>query len=414
MPSPLVPIAQLLTAPTQPQIRAMLVTLLVGLNVPADKWRKGGSLSTILTVASIILNGTAILVAQAINGFFLPLARGQGLVNLAFYLYGVTAPQPTQATGQFTFVNSGSGVFAGPSYAAGQVIVEDPATGQTYVTTDNLNIGAFGSGTASQTVGIKCQQFGTIGNANPGDIDEIVTTMVGVTGSNPSPVIGSDGLSDAALRSLCLASLGARSVRGPRGAYQYAIQTATNAVTGAPVNINRWYISPASSSGTVTIYLASPTGVPDANDVAGVIANIQGIGGGVSPAGIPLGGARPGGVTANTSAAATVNYTGTAVLSCSLPSGVTQAQLAAAAATSLAAFMSTYDIGGATAQDDANPGGFTGLLASAAYAACASGVATLGATFYGAKGLTDLALSLGQVAVDNVTIQINVIVTSNP
>lgn len=397
----MIPIAQLLVAPTVDQFRAQLVTLLLSLNVPADKWRKGGALSTMLTVIAMSLNTMAILVALAINGFFLPNATGQYLVNLAFYLYGITVPQATQATGQFTFTNTGNGVYSGPSFAAGKVIVEDSITGVTYVTTQDLNLTAAGGAQPVQTVGIQATIFGSKGNANPGDISIIVTTMLGVTGSNAIAAVGLDTPSDPTIRSLCLASLAARSVRGPRGAYQFAIQTASNAITGLPVNINRWWISPNNSHGTVTIFLASPSGPADGNDVQGVANNIEAV-------------ARPGAVTVFTISASAIAYSPTLTLWASAPPGVSSGQLQAAAATAVANFLSTYSIGGATAGDDAHPLGFTGLLASAVYAAAAEGLATLGSTFYGASGGTDLAMILGQVATDSVTIAVRIVITSSP
>jgi hypothetical protein len=392
----MIPIAQLLVAPTQAAIRAQMVSALVVMGVPADRWRTGGTMSSVLTVTSMFLYGMAVLVALAINSFFLPNATGQGLVNLAFYLYGITAPQPTQASGQYTFTNTQGGVYSGPSYAAGQVTLLDTATGITYVTTQDLNLGAVGSGTAVQTVGIQATVFGSVGNANPGDIDQIVTSMTGVEGTNAMSVVGTDGIPDVSLRALCLNSLGARSVRGPRSAYAFAIQTALNAVSGNPVNINRWLVSNSSSTGVVTVVVASPAGVPDANDVAGVGLNIEAV-------------ARPGAVTVNLSGATPIAYGPAATFWCTLPAGVTAAACAAAISSAITTFLSTYPIGGVTADDDVNPGGFTGLFADGVKAAATLGAVSVGAVMYSSEGLTDQALTSSQVATNSVTVTVRTI-----
>jgi len=166
-------ISQLLSAPTSDQIRSQMVLTLVSLNVPADKWRKGGALSTMLTVVSMVYANLASLLSTAVNGFFLPTASGGGLVLLAYYVYGITVPTATQATGQVTLTNTQGGVFSGSGYDVGQVVFQNEETGNTYTNVEAINLSAAGGPNPTQTVDVVATVFGTVGNALAGDVSII-------------------------------------------------------------------------------------------------------------------------------------------------------------------------------------------------------------------------------------------------
>jgi hypothetical protein len=374
-----IPIAQLLAPVTATQFRAQMVASLVTLGIPANQWAAGGVFSSILTIVSIILGMLSSSLSTVINGFFLPTATGNGLTLLAYYVYGVTAPTATFASGSITFTNA-----SGASYskAAGAVILTNPLNGQTYATTQALTLGPV----SSQTITVQATTVGTVGNAAPGTVTGIVSpSMPGVTVTNAAAILGLDAPSDATVRQLCLNSLGARSVRGPRTAYAYAVQTATNSVTGSPVNINRWQIS-NNHQGTVTVVVASPTGAPTATDIAGVVASIEA-------------NARPQGIAVVVTAASVANDTDTLTVWCSVPTPVTAAQVQTAVEAALETLYTSFAIGGVTASDDTHAS-FTGLLADAKVGAIAAGVQSLGGTLLSVQGANDLALVSTQVAVD--------------
>src|SRR5262252_8236373 len=95
-------ITDLFTPQDSATIRASMVTNLVSLGIPADKWNKGGVASSILTVVSMALALFSSTIALLIQGFFLPTATGNSLKLLALYVYGVTVPQATSASGPVT------------------------------------------------------------------------------------------------------------------------------------------------------------------------------------------------------------------------------------------------------------------------------------------------------------------------
>lgn len=386
-------ISDLFTAPTSDQFRAAMVSNLVSLGIPADKWRKGGVASLILTVASMSLNLVAVMVATIVQGFFLPTATGSSLKLLATYLYGVTLPVATYATGNVTLSNLSAASY---SIAAGAYQCLNPTTKVVYTNTAPFTLAP--SGTAS--VPVVANVAGSAGNAVPGGINTQVTTLLGVSVTNPTSLAGVDAPSDADIRTLCLNKLGVMSVRGVRTAYAYAIQTAVNSVTGAAVNINRWSVSSASHTGTVQIYVASPSGVPDPNDVTGVATNVELL-------------ARPEAVTAIVSPATAVAYSPSLTIWAIPATGQTAAILKTAADAALLSYIDTYRIGGITANDDSNPSTpLTGLFASGIVATLGTALAAIGAQLVSVQGATDLALTASQVATDGITTTVRVIVPS--
>ena len=381
-------VQQLFSAPTAATFRAQMVTALVTLGIPADKWRAGGVASSMLTVVSMSLELMAATVAVLVQGFFLPTATGVGLKLLAQFLYGITVPDATFASGDAVLTNTGGGVY---NLAAGQYTARNSTTNVTYT---NVNAFVLGAG-ATVTTTLRATVAGSAGNANPGAIDTNVTSLIGVTVTNPASLVGVDAPTDATIRTLCLNSLGIRSVRGVRSAYAYAVQIATNPTTGGPVNINRWAIDADSHTGIVNVFVASPSGAASTDDVTGVANSIEA-------------NARPEAVTVNTSSAVAVAYSPTITIWATLPSGATAANAIEAAGESLTAYISNYPIGGAVAGDDANPS-FQGLFASGVAGALAAGISSLGGVALSVQGATDLALTAGQVATDNTTILVRIV-----
>lgn len=386
---PALSISDILTAPSQQAFRAQMVTALVTMGVPADKWRAGGVASTMLTVVAITLASMAALLQAVISGFFLPFAKGSALQNLAYYVYGinVAALQATFASGVEQLTNNGTGNY---TLVAGNVTFANARTGQTYTNTNASPVVLAPGQTV--TVPVQATTIGIIGNANPGEVSVLQTPLNGVSVTNPAAVLGQDLISDPSLRQLCTNALGARSVRGVRSAYDYAIATAVNTVSGTAVNINRW--KPVDShTGVVPFYIASPAGAVDPNDHAGVVANIELV-------------ARPIGVAVNVIDATTVAYPNAITVYVKSPAGLTTDAIKASIGTSLGATFEDVDIGGDTSTDDQHVN-FTGLFADQVKAAIGAGVTMSGARLISTQGATDLALTTGQVPVDAIVLTVH-------
>ena len=377
----LVAFADLLEPMSGAQVRATMVTTLKILGVPADQWRPGGTYSTILTVLAYTIAAFLGLMAQGLGAGFLETSSGGWLTLLAYYVYGVTRPGATAATGLYTLVNSGGGVY---SYAAHQAVFSNSTTGAQYTNSSSFTVGAG----ATVTIPIQALVPGSSSSSTPGAVDTLVTSMLGVTGGNAAAVQGSDAMGDPQLRVLCLSALGAMSVRGPRSAYAYAVQVALNSVTGAPVNINRWWVSPANHTGTVTVWVASPSGVPDPNDVTGVATSIENI-------------ARPDGITVNVVPCTAVGYNARISVYCLATPGLQASDVQDAVDNAIAAYFEAYPIGGLYKASFYTYGEV--LSSSALWGSGLDGaIRSASPSIYAIDGTFDLDLIAGQVATDNV------------
>lgn len=384
---------------TAAQIRGSIVMVLQSLGLQPQNWAQGGIASSVLTGASNVLATLSTELSNAIAQQWNPTASGGGLQLLSQYFYGITPPQATFATGNLVLTNSGGGVYP---FGAGQATFQSTvanANGQypQYVNTAPFTLLALGT----VTIPVQCTTIGTAGNSSPGFVTLLITQMDGVSCTNPSPIQGTDGLSDAALRALNTNSLGVRgSAFGPRSAYAYAISVAVNAVTGLPVNVNRQSISIASHTGDVTIVVASPAGPVTTTDLEGISNSIEAL---ARPDGVTVLPGLPGFPSAPASAA-TVPYTAGITCYVVAPSGVTSSQLVTAIDNALSSwFAGTQNpIGGLTANDDAHPNGFTGIFESGVIGIIGAAVASVTGCFllstqFDAPG--DLALTAGQVAI---------------
>lgn len=376
-------ISDLITPLTQDQVFNTLVANLVTLGVPANTWRKGGAYRTILRVIALLYAGFTQTMASAIQAAFLPTASGVWLTLLAFYVFNVMRPAATAASGNVNITNSGGGVY-GP-FAPGQLQFLNATTKQVYANTSTVTLNP---GDTGVPIAVACVVLGTVGNANPGDISALQTTLVGVTCTNPAAIVGQDEMSDADLRALCLAKLGTLNNGGPRSAYLYAVRVALNG--GLPVNINRIQVSAFSSTGVVNVWLASPSGVPSSGDVAAAAASIEAL-------------ARPDGVTVNVMAATAIPVATSLTLYSTGKGGVTAQQLHDAAANALTSAFSAYAVGGLT-----KPPSAQGYL----FAAYVRGIAmAVDPTLYDVDdgGAADTALYAGQVAVDDTTVTVQIV-----
>jgi hypothetical protein len=226
--------------------------------------------------------------------------------------------------------------------------------------------------------------------------------MLEVTCSNSIAVTGSDALSDPALRALNIASIAARSVFGPTGAYVFAIQVAMNSVTGLPVAVNRWAIS-NDHSGNITIYVASPTGPVITSDLQGISNAIEKY---ARPDGVTVLPGAPGFPSQPASAVA-VPYNPAITVYVLAPVGTTAATLQTTINAALDAWFkgASNPIGGLVASDDTEVD-FDGIFESGVSGVIAQAVASVpGCVLLATRfsGVSDLPLVTGEVAANAIT-----------
>lgn len=408
-------INDLMTPATAAQIVANITASLVAMKIPANQWRTSGSMSSFRASAAQQMAGFSTNAANLVAGLLLPYSTGNWLTALAYYFFGVTRIPATFPSGSYVLTNTGGGSFSGPSYAAGQVIFLDPTTGNTFTNVTAINLGPVGSGNATQTITIQGTKAGSAASSGPGAITTIVTTMVGVTGTNPVAVVGVDAQSDSDLRNVCLQSRAAASVRGPGNAYLFysrynldpgQILSSSGLPVGAtpllnsggtPVNINRVGVSTASHTGAVTVTLASPTGPVSGTDLIAAQANI------FLYAYVP-------GTTLIVQSATAVNYGPTVNVNAKALPGVSTTNVLAAIQTAIAAyFANDIPVGGDILQAAAPSGVVQGVFGSGITATIGQAVASQGTYVVEIDGLTDLAMVGGQVAVDAITFNLRLV-----
>ncbi|WP_437982918.1 baseplate J/gp47 family protein [Sorangium sp. So ce117] len=248
----LLPIDQLLAPLSRKQVRDSIYRLLAAMKLPVTAWQDGGAAKAIISVVAAIFAGFTEVIALAIRANFLDTAEGIWLTLLAYYVYGVTRIEATFASGEVRLVNSGGGIF---EFEPGEFICKHSVTGRQYTNTAFFRLEAG----QTLTVAIRALEADSRSSAAQGQIAVLVTTMRGVACTNPAPVVGRDGETDPELRERCRDSLGALSPNGPDAAYIYWAKSARRA-DGSPVNVNRVWVSKASSVGQVTVYVASPNG----------------------------------------------------------------------------------------------------------------------------------------------------------
>jgi hypothetical protein len=272
----LTPIANLLTAPTAESSLQALLSILQALGFPTSSWNKRGVLYGIcVALTSLYASAIAAPITMWISAQFLPICPAALLPYVALYVYGVIANPATQASGLVSLTNPGGGTY---NVGANQLVLANSFTGQVYTNEDAFTLGP---STTLTGVAIQAQVAGSIGNANPGpgvsSVDTVVSTQLfagtQVTVVNPAPIQGLDADPPALIITKCQTAIAGRSYKGPNGAYKNAVVTAKNS-TGNPVNVNRRIVSTDPTTGFITVYVASPTGAPTADDLNAVNLNV--------------------------------------------------------------------------------------------------------------------------------------------
>jgi Baseplate J-like protein len=431
-------ISQILSPITGAQMRSTAVAALQSLGLQPQNWAPGGIASSLLTALCNIVGyvpgttfGLSLSLANAIAQQWNPTATGAGLRLLSQYFYGFTAPTGTFASGQLVLTNTGGGIY---TYGAGQAVFASTVANAQGIYPTYTNVSGFTLGAgATLTIQIQCAFLGAGGNSPPGFVTQLVTSMAGVTANNPNAITGTDPPTDDALRQMNLNSLSVGSVYGPRSAYAYAIATATNIVTGAPVNINRATFPKPGHINFVIIYVTSPSGIVDPNDLAGIAQCIEsGTGStdsrfhGARPDGVQIlpGTATIGGTTIGAPAAAVAVPYGPAItVYCTAPKGTSTTTIQTTILQALTTWFasSANPIGGITASDDTNTNvtgifesGVSGIIATAV--ASLAGCTMLASKFANATSAPDVTLLVNQVATMAITapnLVVNIVQASN-
>ena len=254
----------LFTAETAASLLSTGLELAKALGLPVTSWRAGDPSRTLYKWLAEALATRDSVVSEFIKAGWIRSATGAWKTLVAQDVYGVTRTPATYATPSVTLANGKGAVY---SKAAGEVIVKSSTSGVSFRSTEALSL-ASGPGT-SATIALVADVAGSAGTVNADDIDEIVTTMLGVSITSSTAAIGTDEQSDESLETECFATLGRASSNGPPDAYNATVLDED--LTG-DATITRATTTEDAADGTVTVYVATATGAP----APGAVAAAQG------------------------------------------------------------------------------------------------------------------------------------------
>lgn len=246
-------LAALIVQETKARIYQRALALAASLSVPVTSWRAGDPTRSSYHLVSELLEVLEAVVAPYIRAGFLDYATGDWLVLHADQAYGYTADEATYASTTVTLTNGGGGFY--PDIAAGDLTFRSSVTEKTYRNTSGGTL-ASGPGTTLD-VDVVADEAGEASSAGAGEIDEMVTTLLGVTCTNATAAVGTDAEEEESIRQGCRDKLGSLSPNGPRDAYAYVARASE--LTGT-TGINRVRVLADADTGDVTVYLAGPSG----------------------------------------------------------------------------------------------------------------------------------------------------------
>lgn len=378
----MIPIDVLVKPVTSDDVFEGLLNALEAVEIPARSWKEGGVARSILGVVAEFGAMGASVVTSCVAGGFLNFATGRYLTAHAEDVYGVERISSTAATGEVTLSNT-----SGASYSVGanELVVRSSNTFARFRVTEAFVLSSGSEATPTTiTVDVSAIEPGADSSVAPAEIDELETPLAGVSVTNESSLVGRDEESDDDLRTRCLAKKGTWSPFGPRDAYEYAALTAT-LDGGAPTSITRVSVSRESSTGRVIVICATPSGGAVSEELQAVRDSIETY-------------ARPDSVTCQVFGASPVATTHTIKVWCR---GGTVSLIESRVQAALAAFYSTYPIGGIAKVD----GGQGYLYADAIEAAI------IGASpeIFDVDDVgDDIELDFDQVAVNTTTLDVRI------
>ena len=287
---------------TQASIRAKVIAYAQAAGLQVTSWLVGSVGQQILETMVSALYGYTETVPTIVRGFVsldsatdpgdvdaydatnVELAPAPGfLSNLGANTFGTARNEASNASGFVTFVNAG----IVPRTFAPYGLVFTRSYGSpapTYTNTPDVAIYTGPGGTvtvaagASLTIPVAAISPGSANSATPTSLS-LTTSLLGCTATNAAAILGTDREGADAYRARCRLAPSRGSLGGPGGAIAYLAATQYDGTpvingSGTASNITRVYVSSDSTTGSVVVYYASPTGPATAEDVTAANLNI--------------------------------------------------------------------------------------------------------------------------------------------
>lgn len=222
------------------------------LRLPVTSWRAGDPTRSLYKFLAETQAAKEELASQFIKSGFLSTAEGDWKKLHAVEVYGITPTEATCATPDVTLLNTGGGLYV---IEPGDITVKASTIEKTFHNTTGGTL-ASGPGT-TLTLTFEADEAGSDSSVSADEIDELVTTLLGVEIQSSTAALASDEQSDESIEEQCNASLGALSPNGPEDAYEYVVRNSE--LTGV-TDITRARAEHDDDDGDVIVYVASATG----------------------------------------------------------------------------------------------------------------------------------------------------------
>jgi hypothetical protein len=252
---------------TAEKLFALGLELASAVGLPTTSWRTGDPERSFYKFMAEVLADHDSVVSTWIKAGFLSAAvedakesgDSSWLKLLAYDMYGISVPSAGYATPTVTLHNGGGGNYP---RLAGEITVKNSATGKTY---HNTNAPAPLSAGATVTYALEADESGAASSSAVNEIDEIVTTMLGVVVVSSTAGYTNDELTPDEIGELCRDSTGALSPNGAPDAYAFVCKSSE--LTGS-TEVTRASATGESTTGTVAVYVAGAAGAVGSASVA--------------------------------------------------------------------------------------------------------------------------------------------------
>lgn len=252
-------LANLLVQETKEAIYETGLRIANAIGLPVSTWQAGDPTRSQFHLEAEILAAVEAVAAGYVASGFLDSATGPWREILADQQFGVVVPAASSASTTVTLTNAGGGVY---DLEAGDLTFRNATSGKTYRNTTGGHLGAG----ETLDVTVVADEAGSDSSAGAGEIDELVTALLGVTCSNAEAAIGTDAQDWDVTKQQCRDKIDTLSiVGGAKGAYSYVARNPD--LTGTR-GVTRVRVFSDSDVGDVVVYLAGPSGAVSSADRA--------------------------------------------------------------------------------------------------------------------------------------------------
>ncbi len=266
-------VSELITARTADQLTAEQLAALSAESFPADSWQPGSVPRDLVKADVTTMVSLDATVADLAKAAFLDDATGEWLALLAYGRFTVTKIPASLTTGRMALaVASGAGPY---TIGAAGLLVTDGVRRWRSTNTTSVTV----TSAAGVSIEVRAEAAGAAYNVAAGvPLTVVSPAYAGLTVTNPVyaagtwvTTAGADAESDASLRSRCRARWGTLGRGASDPAYAYLARTGHGAVAQVTKAAVEW----GPGDGTLTVYVAGPSGTVASEHVATVQAWIN-------------------------------------------------------------------------------------------------------------------------------------------